>query len=156
MLSWFSTAKYCFAAAVVLSIFVVMYFMDSKQSSFNEDHYRNYSVGGLLKEKAASTSGFIIADYFRFPQPKYCHSEKTILHAKWVSNLQAILSSIEGNQLSLVTSSKEHTSVLLNWLIAAHLIPATPLHNIVVLSLDIGLHHFLIQHGISLFIHHRS
>ena len=159
MVSTSTVLKCCFAAAVVLSVFVVKFFMDSQQSSPIENliHHRGikHSVGGLLKEKAASsTSGFVIADYFRFPQPKFCLSEKNILRAKWVSNLQAILSSNEGNQLSLVASTKNYTSVLLNWLIAAHLIPVTPLHNILVVTLDIGLHDFLDQHGIkSLFVH---
>ena len=97
---------------------------------------------------------FTIAQHFVFPQPTFSRPAKALLRSMWVAQLQIYLNSITGNEISLVTSSVEHTDILLNWLIAAFVKIKDPLKNVLVLSMDKKLHSALITRGISsLFVH---
>ena len=97
---------------------------------------------GILDEKIVSSS-------FHFPQPHYSKPDRIILKSAWVHSLKDYLDSVQGKQISLVTSSREHTDVLLNWLISAYLIAKPPLDNVLVLSMDKELHTTLDVHGFS-------
>lgn len=97
---------------------------------------------------------FRIVHPFSFPQPAFSRSSAKLLHSYWVNELQKYLKSIQGKELSLVTSTIEHTDVLLNWLIAAFIKIDPPLKNVLVLSMDYHLHSSLIRHKISsLYVH---
>ena len=92
---------------------------------------------------------FAITWPFHFPQPRYSKSTRDLLQSRWVINLQAYLKTVDGKQVSVVTSSIEHTDILFNWLISAHLVAYPPLKNILVLTLDKSLHDLAESHGFS-------
>ena len=98
-------------------------------------------------ENNCSETNFKIVWPFHFPQPRYSFSMKELLVSKWVTDLQSFLKTVEGRQISVVTSSIEHTDILFNWLISAHLIADPPLVNILVLTLDESLHDLAQSHG---------
>ena len=92
--------------------------------------------------------GNAIKKPLHFPQPHYSKTDAVILHSAWTEELRSILRNISGNQISMVTSSAEHQDVLVNWLAAAMLITSPPVENILVLSVDEALYHFLTQRQI--------
>lgn len=92
---------------------------------------------------------FFIIWPFHFPQPRYSKLTKELLQSQWVVNLREYLKTVDGNQVSVVTSSIEHTDILFNWLISAHLVADPPLKNILVLTLDKSLHDLAESHGFS-------
>lgn len=98
---------------------------------------------------------FQIREPFAFPQPAFSRSAPELLHSQWVKDLQAHLRPLpRGSQVSVVISSVEHTEVLLNWLVAALVKLMQPLRNVLVISMDSGLHHMLVSRGVSsLFVH---
>ena len=83
-----------------------------------------------------------------FPQPHYSKTDTAILHSPWTEELRSILRSVSGSQISMVTSSVEHQDVLVNWVAAAMLVTSPPVENVLVLSLDESLHHFLTERKI--------
>ncbi len=91
----------------------------------------------------------LVSNSFHFPQPHYSKPDKILLRSPWVHSLKKYLDSVNGKQISLVTSSREHTDVLLNWLISAYIIAQPPLDNVLVLSMDWELHNTLENHGFS-------
>lgn len=99
--------------------------------------YYNYSRSGDFK----------IVWPFHFPQPKYSFRTDQLLQSEWVMNLQDFLKTVDGKQVSVVTSSIEHTDILFNWLISAYLVSQPPLENIMVLTLDKSLHDLAVSHG---------
>ena len=90
---------------------------------------------------------FPIAWPFHFPQPRYSLSTRQLLQSQWVTNLQTFLRTVQGKQVSVVTSSIEHTDILFNWLISAYLVAKPPLKNVLVLTLDKSLHDLAEDHG---------
>ena len=92
---------------------------------------------------------FLVIWPFHFPQPRYSKSTKELLQSQWVVNLREYLKTVDGKQVSVVTSSIEHTDILFNWLISAHLVADPPLKNILVLTLDESLHDLAESHGFS-------
>ena len=96
---------------------------------------------------------FKIIKPFNFPQPTFSRPANVLLKSRWVTDLQNILRAAKGKEISMVTSTKEHVPVLLNWLIAAYVKIKDPLKDVMVLSMDAKLHNTLITRGIpSLFI----
>ncbi len=91
----------------------------------------------------------IVSSSFHFPQPHYSKPDKIVLQSSWVRSLKNYLDGIDGKQISLVTSSREHAHVLMNWLISAFLIARPPLENVLILSMDRELHNTLEDHGFS-------
>lgn len=91
----------------------------------------------------------LVSNSFHFPQPHYSKPDKFILRSPWIRSLKNYLDSINGKQISLVTSSQEHTDLLINWLISALMIARPPLNNVLVLSMDRELHNTLEGHGFS-------
>lgn len=109
-----------------------------------------------LKERGVAnrTDEFRIVQPFNFPQPTFSLPADELLLSRWVKDLQDYLRSVRGKTISVVTSSVEHTDVLLNWLIAAYVKIAEPLQNVMVISMDPGLHKTLVSRGISsLYVH---
>ena len=79
---------------------------------------------------------FRIREPFNFPLPHYSLGKHELLRSQWIRDLQSLLRSVRGTQVSLVTASVEHQDVLLNWLISASLVVSPPLQNVLVLTLD--------------------
>ena len=101
-------------------------------------------------QDAPDSSGhFRIKQPFHFPQPHYSKADSFLLKSRWVLQLQNFLSTVEGNQVSLVTANQEHQDVVLNWLISAYTVASPPLKNILVLTLDKPLHDLLQGRGIA-------
>ena len=96
-----------------------------------------------------SSGRFRIKQPFHFPQPHYSKADGFLLKSRWVLQLQNFLSTVEGNQVSLVTANQEHQDVVLNWLISAYTVASPPLKNILVLTLDKPLHDLLQARGIA-------
>ena len=92
---------------------------------------------------------FYISKPFHFPQPRFSKPDDVLLRSHWILSLKECLRDVQGKQVSVVTSSVEHTVVLLNWLIAAQLLASPPIHNILVLTLDKGLKELLQYRGFS-------
>ena len=90
---------------------------------------------------------FPISWPFHFPQPRYSLTTRQLLQSHWVTDLQSFLRTVDGKQVSVVTSSIEHTDILFNWLISAYLVAQPPLKNVLVLTLDKSLHDLSEQHG---------
>ena len=81
--------------------------------------------------------------HFHMPCPRVYKPVNEILKAPWMTPLLKILSSFEGNQVTLVIANNAYRDVLLNWLISAKLVSKPPLENIVVVSLDHDLYSLL-------------
>ena len=96
-----------------------------------------------------SSGRFRIKQPFHFPQPHYSKADSFLLKSRWVLQLQNFLSTVEGNQVSLVTANQEHQDVVLNWLISAYTVANPPLKNVLVLTLDEPLHNLLQGQGIA-------
>ena len=92
---------------------------------------------------------FYITWPFHFPQPRYSKTGQELLHSQWVTELQGYLKTVKGKQISVVTSSIEHTDILFNWLISAYLVADPPLENVMVLTLDKSLSDLARRHGFS-------
>ena len=103
----------------------------------------------------AEESDFRIIQPFNFPQPAFSRPAPVLLRSSWVRELQDYLRPLpRGSEISVVTSTVEHTEVLLNWLVAALVKIKEPLRNVLVISMDSTLHHTLTGRGISsLFVH---
>lgn len=120
---------------------------------------RQKESGDILpapKERGvASKAGeFRIVHPFNFPQPTFSLPAPVLLRSRWVKDLQDYLRSVQGKTISVVTSTVEHTDVLLNWLIAAYVKITEPLQNVMVISMDAELHSILVSRGIaSLYVH---
>ena len=99
--------------------------------------------------RTTSTSGrFHIKPPFHFPQPHYSRPDSVLHQSHWVQQLHDFLSTVEGNQVSLVTANQEHRDVVLNWLISAYMVAKPPVKNVLVLTLDKPLHDLLQGRGI--------
>ena len=96
---------------------------------------------------SSNCSNFRIIWPFHFPQPRYSKSTQELLKSNWVTQLQDYLRTVDGKQVSVVTSSIEHTDILFNWLISAYLVADPPLKNVMVLTLDKSLHDLAESHG---------
>ena len=92
---------------------------------------------------------FQVSSAFHFPQPHYSKPDSVLLRSDWVNSLKRYLAGIKGKQISFVTSTEEHTDVLINWLISAYLVAKPPLDNILVLSMGKSLHDLLESRGFS-------
>ena len=97
---------------------------------------------------------FKIVEPFNFPQPAFSKPTTELLGSGWVTELQEFLRTAHGNTISVVTSTVEHTDVLLNWLIAAYTRIDTPLQDVMVISMDAILHNLLVARNLpSLYVH---
>lgn len=105
--------------------------------------------------KEEQEDDFRIREPFNFPQPTFSRPAPVLLRSRWVKDLQDYLRTVpKGTEISVVTSSVEHTDVLLNWLIAAFVKIKDPLQTVMVLSMDSNLHSTLTSRGISsLYVH---
>ena len=108
-------------------------------------HYHNCS--NTTSSNCSKSHNFLVMWPFHFPQPRYSKSTQELLKSKWVTHLQDYLKTVDGRQVSIVTSSIEHTEILFNWLISAYLVADPPLKNILVLTLDKSLHDLAQSHG---------
>lgn len=115
----------------------------------DKDDYANSPTISVVQNHYKKRKKFFISKPFHFPQPRFSKSTVDLLHSSWILALQDYLGEVEGKQVSLVTSSIEHTDVLLNWLIAAHLIANPPLHSVLILTLDLELKDLLKKRGFS-------
>ena len=104
---------------------------------------------GAKLSRTSQASRFEIRQPFHIPQPLFSKPERLIMRSSWVTELQDFLSSIRGNQVSLVTASIEHQDVIVNWLISASLVAEPPLENVLCLCLDEPLHWLLQGRGVS-------
>ena len=91
---------------------------------------------------------FHVKQPFHFPQPHYSKPDSFLLQSRWVQQLHDFLSTVEGNQVSLVTANQEHQDVVLNWLISAYMVAKPAVKNVLVLTLDKPLHDLLKGRGI--------
>ena len=108
-------------------------------------HYYHHS--NCSNTSSSNCSNFRIIWPFHFPQPRFSKSTQELLRSKWVAQLQDYLRTVDGKQVSIVTSSIEHTDILFNWLISAYLVANPPLKNVLVLTLDKSLHDLAESHG---------
>ena len=108
-----------------------------------------------VEERESEVNDFRIRDPFTFPQPAFSRPAQILLRSQWVKDLQDYLGTLpKGTEVSVVTSSVEHTDVLLNWLIAAFVKLKDPLKTVMVISMDAKLHSTLVSRGISsLYVH---
>ena len=108
-------------------------------------------VDGSQKDAQNWNREFKIVEPFNFPHPK---PTTELLGSVWVTELQEFLRTAHGNTISVVTSTVEHTDVLLNWLIAAYTRIDTPLQDVMVISMDANLHNLLVTRNLpSLYVH---
>ena len=107
----------------------------------------NYYRSDCSNTSSSNCSNFRIVGPFHFPQPRYSKSIQELLRSEWVIQLQDYLRTVDGRQVSVVTSSIEHTDILFNWLISAYLVADPPLKNVLVLTLDKSLHDLAESHG---------
>lgn len=97
---------------------------------------------------------FKIVQPFNFPQPTFSKPTTELLGSGWVTELQELLRSAHGNTITVVTSTAEHTDVLLNWLIAAYTRIDHPLRDVMIISMDANLHNLLVARNLpSLYVH---
>ena len=75
--------------------------------------------------------------------PSVYRSIKEIVTAIWMKPLLRILSSFQGNQVTLVIANDAYRDVLLNWLISALIVSHPPIDNILVVCLDNKLYNLL-------------
>jgi hypothetical protein len=109
---------------------------------------------GLPEVRGEVGQDFRIFEPFNFPQPAFSLPASVLLQSRWVTDLQNYLRTIQGRTVSVVTATIEHTDILLNWLIAAHVRIEDPLPNIMVISMDAKLHSILVSRGLnSLYVH---
>ena len=116
-----------------------------KTPQFHFNYYSNCS--NTLSGNCSRSNNFVVKRPFHFPQPRFSKSTQELLQSKWVVQLQDYLRTVNGKQVSIVTSSIEHTDILFNWLISAYLVADPPLKNILVLTLDKSLHDLAQNHG---------
>ena len=147
--------------------FYVTLLVDAEQETATEvERQRETVVGGgrnrrlngatvdrelspAVSETPLSDTDFSIREPFHFPLPLYSQEKEELLASPWVSQLQAFLRGVRGNQISMVTASVEHQDVLLNWLISASLVASPPLQDILVLTLDKSVLHLISRRNIS-------
>ena len=110
-----------------------------------DDAYRDSN----LASSSLDGNQFQVSSSFHFPQPRYSKPDSVLLRSNWVKSLKSYLVRIKGKQISFVTSTEEHTDVVVNWLISAYLIAKPPLDNILVLSMGKTLHDMLESRGFS-------
>ncbi len=132
--------------------------LENKRSVAKQSSFPMRSNLGIKQEPAQEQGGvqeeFKIVRPFNFPQPSFSRPTHILLRSRWVTDLQNYLRTAHGKEISLVTSSKEHGPVLLNWLIAAHVKIKDPVVDVMVLSLDAKLHSTLVTRGIpSVYVH---
>ena len=77
------------------------------------------------------------------PCPSVYRSINEIVTAIWMKPLLRILSSFQGNQITLVIANDAYRDVLLNWLISAFIMSHPPIDNILVVCLDTKLYNLL-------------
>ena len=80
---------------------------------------------------------------FHMPCPCVYRSINEIVTAIWMKPLLRILSSFQGNQVTLVIANDAYRDVLLNWLISALIMSHPPIDNILVVCLDTKLYNLL-------------
>ena len=125
-----------------------------KHNEANVDKHKKENPASPILKRQIKEKVFKIVKPFNFPQPTYSRSPYRLLHSAWVKELQKYLKSVNGNEISVVTSTVEHMDVLMNWLIAAYIKITEPLENIMVISMDKVVHDTLVERGIpSLFVH---
>lgn len=114
-------------------------------------HYYHSNCSNSSSSSSSSdcsgSNDFRIIWPFHFPQPRFSRPTQELLRSKWVIQLQDFLKTVDGKQVSIVTSSIEHTDILFNWLISAYLVADPPLKNVLVLTLDESLHDLAESHG---------
>ena len=86
---------------------------------------------------------------FHMPCPSVYRSINEIVTAIWMKPLLRILSSFQGNQVTLVIANDAYRDVLLNWLISALIMSHPPIDNILVVCLDNKLYNLLQSRDIS-------
>ena len=106
------------------------------QTDIDTQHKSGQKINPSLMARASDTN-------FHMPCPKVYKPVKEIVVASWMKPLLQILSSFEGNQVTLVIANNAYRDVLLNWLISAQLVSKPPLENIIVVSLDHDLYSLL-------------
>ena len=135
-------------------------FLENSDQQYSYSHHQHLSRDILSDVKVPvmatnqravheSEDRFRVTEFFHFPQPHYSKPDSVLLRSSWVRSLKDYLKTVKGNQISLVTSTEEHTDVLINWLISAYLIARPPLDNVLVLSMGRSLHDLLESHGFS-------
>ena len=92
---------------------------------------------------------FTVQANFGFPSPTLLRSEKEILEAEWVEELQGYLISRPSKTLVMVTSSISYVEVLLNWLVALERNTQTDPADVLIISVDAELHRALKQRELS-------
>ena len=99
---------------------------------------------------------FHVQSSMSWPLPQF--TRRDILQSQWVEDLKQYLRGItEWRQISVVTANIEHQEVVLNWLISAVTVAKLSLRNILVLSISVKLHEFLISKKInSILVHPTS
>ena len=80
---------------------------------------------------------------FHMPCPSVYRSINEIVTAIWMKPLLRILSTFQGNQVTLVIANDAYRDVLLNWLISALIMSHPPIDNILVVCLDNKLYNLL-------------
>ena len=82
------------------------------------------------------------------PYPTLLKPVSNIQKALWTSQLYQFLKSLNHSispHVNMVFGDSDHTEVMLNWIIAAHVRLYPPLHNIMVISIDQPLCDFLVS-----------
>lgn len=144
-------------AALVGGYFLIFHlFLSDKLTNIEPSKLKLYdgrlvepeeSVGKHNGKELLVDEIFKVSDSFHFPQPHYSWPTNQLLKSNWVRLLKTYLTNIEGKQVSVVTSTEEHTAVLINWLISAHLVAKPPLENVLVLSMGKKLHDMVESRG---------
>lgn len=149
---------------VAVSLLAYYYYSRPSFHSKNDIHSRSatrfesrFPERSHISSRARNTTRpkqFTIKAPFFMPQPAFSRPVKVLLRSKWHQDLKDYLRTVDGNELSMVTSSVEHTDVLLNWLIAAYVKIKDPIKNVMVLSMDDKLHSILVNRGLpSVYVH---
>ena len=89
---------------------------------------------------------FLLKHTFRFPAPKY--TKQDALQSSWVEDLKHFLKTLLATQVTIVTASEEHKSIVVNWLVSALIKIRPPLENVLVLAVSSSLYEYLKIRGI--------
>lgn len=92
---------------------------------------------------------FFFHPEFTFPQPKALRPLEEVKKMKWVRALRRRLSLFVGRQVTMVTTNSDYTDVVVNWLISAVVRSKIPIPNIIIISLNEGIHTLLQREGIA-------
>lgn len=105
--------------------------------------------GSPFNSPIGAAYDFLTRQPFTLPDD-YSRSLKEILAQDWVCDLQRFLKNVneEKHIVNMIAANSNFTDPLLNWLIAALLRLEEPMVDVIVISLDRGLHDLLISRGI--------